>query len=406
MGFATAFWSALQGEVSGEALRAYRCAGLQVLDLESALAAAGARDPGAAWQTPDHVRHALLFHWVAGGLLSVANHLLDADAAAEPATRGYLPRLTFNQAKALYTQVPEYLRRGFEALANPAYNPDCPLPVELGPRLTGDGPFPPTFLRGLMAAVEALDAHADLRLTTLTADLGRTPAGGGGARSADRQTLARLRQARAAAGSRAKWGLAKAAGAAGGGSKTAQAEALSYLWDALADLFLLGQTLALPDLLPPLTGGAPARRRGRTRGRRISQRGEDRWVVSDPAARRALQHTAFGEREIALFWRERNWRLSDREADTLAEIRWLREQNRIEAVGLWAVAPFDTVYCAAEPVSVQGHRVPRDHEFRYDLATIGGRVVIAYPHFEPVHAYGDKPCEGGPLRQSDAEARR
>ena len=386
MGFANAFWSALQGEVSEKELRAYRGSGLQTQELNAALKDAGARDPLAAWQLPDAVRYALLFHWVADALLIVANHLLDADAEAHPPTRGFLPRLTFDQAKALYVQVPDHLRRGFEALANPLYAPDCALPIDLSPRLPGTESCPDPHLRGLMCGVEALEAHADLRLTTLKRDLGEAADTAGG--DAARETLARLEQAHAAAAARMRWGRTQGDAALAEGSPQVRTNAVGSLWDALADLFLLGQMLAMPDLLPETGNQQPRpKRRGRHKGRQISRRGGDRWSVSDPAARRELEHSRFGESEINAFWQARQWRVSDREADTMAEIAWLRERQQVEPVGPWAIRPFGTVYRAVEPVYVLGHRVPRGHDFYYDLTVAGGRIVIGLPSFGSADAY-------------------
>lgn len=135
----------LFGGTSGPAQRsqaeldAYRRALPYLNDLDGAIQArvlGVPLPPGAGtWARPRHHHYALVMASVARDLATIATVLLESDARDDPATAGYLPQVTFDQAKALYEQVPAYVTRAWEALANPRYQPDVSLPVPLGPRM-------------------------------------------------------------------------------------------------------------------------------------------------------------------------------------------------------------------------------------------------------------------------------
>src|SRR4051812_16949046 len=125
MSFKTAFFAFLKGEKNQDELDTYRRATSQVDDLEATIQTqvlAAPLAPGAApWDRPKHHQVGMAMGWIARGLSTISNTLLETDEKEDPLTVGYLPLVTFGQAKALYTQVPGYIHRTWEALANPRY---------------------------------------------------------------------------------------------------------------------------------------------------------------------------------------------------------------------------------------------------------------------------------------------
>ena len=133
-------------------------------------------DGATPWGYPEHQQRAMAYAWIARALATIANTLIEIDEKTDARTAGYLPIVTFTQAREFYVQVAEYMRRAWEALANPSYRTDKPLPLLLGPRIEAEGKCPLVHLMGIHAAAEALDGftrgaafagHAETAVGTL-----------------------------------------------------------------------------------------------------------------------------------------------------------------------------------------------------------------------------------------------
>src|SRR5262245_53925856 len=168
MSFKTAFYAFLKGEKSATELESYRRAMGQVDDLEAAIETANSRG-AAPWDRQKHQQQAAAFTWIARALSTISNTLLESDEKEDPSTAGYLPVVTFGQAKALYQQVPDTIHRAWEALANPRYRSDKPLPLPPTPRVGADGKCPLVHLKGIRAAAKALDDYGQVRHNAILA---------------------------------------------------------------------------------------------------------------------------------------------------------------------------------------------------------------------------------------------
>lgn len=124
----------LQGEIPADDLAAYRRAGSEVQDLmtqieqERAEAKLQGKD---AWTVDTATQLARLCAWNAFALQLLADELVDADYESQPATIGYLPPVTAQQALAFYAQVPTWLRWAHQASANAAFEAQTSLPAGL-----------------------------------------------------------------------------------------------------------------------------------------------------------------------------------------------------------------------------------------------------------------------------------
>jgi len=124
----------LQGEISADTLEAYRRASLSVFDLldqmeqERMSLAAEGKSP---WTIPSARQTALVCTWNAFVLQTLGNAFLDADYRDNPPTAGFVPPITADQVMRFYSPVESWLTRAQEALANPDYQLDVAIPVEL-----------------------------------------------------------------------------------------------------------------------------------------------------------------------------------------------------------------------------------------------------------------------------------
>ena len=107
----------------------------------------------APWEAYAQLRYPLAFIRSARAYQVFVKELLAADAATDPETAGYLPRVTYDQANALCHEIQPNLQRAIAALNDTAYVPDVPLPLVLGPRIESEGqPCPVAHLQGMIAA--------------------------------------------------------------------------------------------------------------------------------------------------------------------------------------------------------------------------------------------------------------
>lgn len=387
MSFKTAFFAFLKREKSQADLDAYQRACTQIDDLDAAiqteiLDAA----PGLPWDRAQHQQQAMAYAWIARGLSTIATSLLETDEKTDPSTAGYLPIVTYTQARELYVQVPEYAQRAWEAMVNASYQPDRPLPMPLGPRIEADGKCPLAHLRGIHAAAEALDAFAEVRLNSELALVRRS---GSEAEQSAKKVLDRLAQIRARARSARTFANDQLAAIAEGKNVSLETheDAETRLWSALSDQFLLGQVLAMPKL-----ADAPALLGESLVGRKIPR--EDRWFLADAQARRDLEGKPFGEQEIVEFWTRKGWRTTALEERYFAQCKALVEDGSITAVSRWSTCPFDPVYQTLRPVNVLDTAISARHEFHLDMDENRDEITLGSPRFRRTDGYEEEHEEG------------
>lgn len=390
MSFKTAFFAFLKGEKSQAELEGYRRASGQIDELEAAIQMQildkPVADGIAPWDRPAHQQQATAFAWIARGLVTVANTLLETDEKEDVQTVGYLPLVTFGQAKALYTQVAGYIHRSWEALANPRYRSDKPLPLPLGPRVEAEGKCPLVHLKGIHAAALALDSYGQVRLNGYLAAI---KAGGTKPPEAVQQVLDDLAQIRARAQSKLAYSNDQLATIALGKDVPLETheEAETRLWEALCDHFLLGQFLAMPELLrSAAVAGHNAT------GRQIQR--DDRWFVTEPDAVRDLKGTKFGEQEIREFWTRKAWRTTPREERYLAQVEALMKEGAISIVSRWSTCPFDPVYQTLRPVSILDMPLDRGTEFHLNMDENEDEMNVGTPRFRRTSGYEEDHEEG------------
>ncbi|MDA8046397.1 MAG: hypothetical protein M0Z30_14345 [Actinomycetota bacterium] len=143
------------GEVSRDSLEPYRAAGRGVYDYVLTLDELRAEDTSAVG-----VQAALLAGWVAFALQVLGDEMLDADAALDPSTAHYVPKVTAAQVHEFYEPVQSWMARASAARANPAYTIDTPLP-EVLPEWVEVEPCPPAHLLALRQAVGRLREYTE-----------------------------------------------------------------------------------------------------------------------------------------------------------------------------------------------------------------------------------------------------
>jgi hypothetical protein len=232
------FKAKLTGQVPAAELEAYRRAASPVFDLmeevERRRLACGIEglDP---WTVPPATRAAFLCAWNAFVLQTLANDLVDADYAHDPGTPGFVPPVTAAQALRFFEEVEGWVRRGWQAAANPAYGLDVSVPAPLPPWLRA-GPVPPAHLHGLLRAMRSVNEHADAALSFLPS----TPPDDTGRQA----QLNRIRQLHASARVSARYaeetGVQQVPGA--------QERAAEHARSAIQQFYLLGQLVADPAL--------------------------------------------------------------------------------------------------------------------------------------------------------------
>jgi hypothetical protein len=390
MTFKSAFYAFLKGEKSQAELESYRRASAQIDDLEAAIQtqvlASPIRAGAPPWERPQNQQVAMAFAWIARGLATISNTLLESDEKEDPGTVGYLPLVTFGQAKALYVQAPGYIHRTWEALANPRYRSDKPLPLPLGPRVEADGKCPIVHLRGIHAAAQALDGYSQVRLNGYLASV---QAAGTQPPEDVRHVLDELAQIRARAQSKLAFSNDQLGAIAAGQNVPLETheEAETRLWEALCDHFLLGQFLAMPTLLQSAAVAGH-----NATGRQIPH--EERWFLTEPDAVRDLKGTKFGEQEIREFWTRKAWRTTPREERYVAQCAQLKKEGAISVVSRWSTCPFDPVWQTLQPVSILDIAIDRGHEFHLNMDENEDDLTLGTPRFRRVSGYEEEHEEG------------
>ena len=195
------------------------------------MGAYGLFEDSEGWTGDDRgTRYARLCAWNAFALQTIADHLLDADTAADPATVGYVPRSTLDFARACYDAVPDWLGLARGLRSDPDPRIANRLPARL-PLWEHDEPTRTSELRGLRDGFDALQARTETAVNRLS--------------GTDKAT-AELRHH--CVQMQADVDYAEQIGMPGAGP-VERGEARAHLLGALQRAFALGQLLALPTLV-------------------------------------------------------------------------------------------------------------------------------------------------------------
>ena len=363
-GLVTRLAAAMHGEVSATTVEAYRRAGAaayqDILDADTLRAALAASEAG-LWGASPAQASQLLCAWNAFVLQTLGEELVDADYRAEPRTVGFLPAVTAEQAAAFLGAVEHWSSRVRRAASDPSYDAaaEIALPAPL-PAWVKAEPCPQAHLKAMMAASQAMRAHAEAAL----ADLIRTDPPRG-----KRDAAARLQGMAAEADSVVAYGEAL-------WSPDAEAQVHERAEDSLrrgiGAYFELGQLLAMPALLGrSQTSANPMRVQPLPLP---GQPGFDPWCVTDPYTRPHWQQDPAACQAIAMLWR---W--DPAPAVTLAI------QSQINAaVATGSVTPetsrghrqhfrcpWSAIYLVRRWVTIAGQELRPMQEFTFDVSIEG-----------------------------------
>lgn len=361
----------MRGEVSDATIQGYLRAASQIEDLWQQIdeRLAGLLAQGVVpWEAYRQLRYPLAFIRAARTLQVFVKELLAADAALDPDTVGYLPRITYDQANALCQQIQPAIQYTIAALNDPEFTPDIPMPLVLGPRVEyGETPCPVAHLQGIIGAARevrewaagliALYANAIHEVTIPIPD--------------DINAHLKALQGRLAqADSQLRFGT-DFAGQVTQGQATLEMHmrAEDTLWDALQSFFLLNQAVAMPEALKPSQParmGAPQNRPPRSyQDMRI--RPDDLWRVASPSARTELRGSEFGESEMQEMWQRMGGVLSARAQQYLDEVEAAVARDDAYAIAAMANCPFEPIYRTRRPLDIAGTTVSADYEFHWNF---------------------------------------
>jgi len=293
-----------------------------------------------------------------------------------------------------YSPVESWLTRAQEALANPDYQLDVTIPVEL-PTWSEVEPCPNSHLHGMLEAMRAVREHAQAALHPLnrTTDLTEE-------QEAQRNVV---RQLFAAATSKARY-------ADDMHSRNPSREVHERIEEqvkvAIEQLFLLGQLAAMPNLASkrnaavprPAPVTAPAQRR-----RLPHEPGFDRWCLSNHNARMAFRDDPEAHEALKTLWR-----LDPDPAKTLqlkADIDAAYTRGDISLasdragtpLGFFFCCPWSNIYVALRPVTLGDVPLAPLQQFVLDVTAEGTNLGVPFRrqiktgNFKPTdrHEYGD-----------------
>jgi hypothetical protein len=293
------FWNRLAAllrrEIPAETLAALGRAGAAVYPLHLEVArragevAALGRHP---WSAGPGAASAALCVANALALQTVGETLLGEDYAAEPATRGYLPPVTAEQAWVCFEQVGSWLSWARQGLASADWDvrEETDLPAELAVWVD-DSDYPEQHVRAVSLAAGLVGEQLDATLGVL--------AGCGEPAAGLRPTRARLQAV--AEGLRARLAHVNALWQPDPPDDLLT-QVLAESRALLNEQFVLGQRLAAPDL----AGDGPAPRRRRRAAVELPGPGEpgfDPWCLTSPRHRPRLRGKPAAKREVTRMWR-------------------------------------------------------------------------------------------------------
>lgn len=360
----------LLGEVSDASIQGYLRAASQIEEvwqqLDSKLAQLIAQGI-APWEAYTQLRYALAFVQAARTYQMFVKELLAADAAFDPKTAGYLPRITYDQANALCYQLQPALHYALIALNDATYVPDVPFPLTLGPRIENEGrPCPVTHLQGIIAATDEVSTWA-IGLKTQyqqAAEQAAIPIP-----TEIAAHLVALQRVQAQAESQWRFGT-DFAGQVTQGEATPEMhmQAEDYLWNALQSFFLLNQAVAMPELLRGGVNAAGAwQGQPRKQYHDVPIEPSDLWRVAAPNARHELRVTAFGTQEMQKMWQLLGGILSAQVQQYLDEVEAAVARGDAFAIAAMANCPFEPIYRTRRPLTLVNTTIPTDNEFHWNF---------------------------------------
>lgn len=363
----------IRGEVSDANVRGYLRAASQIEEIwqqiDDQLAALLGQGI-APWEAYARLRYPLAFVRAARTHQIAVRELLAADAAADPATVGYLPRVTYDQANTLCHEILPNLQHSIAALHDPAYVPDVSLPLALGARVEAEQACPVPHLLGMISATRevgewAAGMIAQYRTAVLHATQATPPE--------ITQHLAALDAELAQATANQRFGEDLVGQlTAYGATPELHEQAEDRLWEALGSYFLLNQAVAMPELLaermrkaPTPESGATQRLHKKYRAKRINP--HDLWRVAAPTARTELQGTPFGTDEMDEMCEKMGGVLSAGAQQYLDDVADAVARGDAYAVAAMANCPFEPLYRARRALDLAGAHVAAGHEFHWNF---------------------------------------
>ena len=375
--------TAIRGEVSDANVRGYLRAASQIEDMwqqiddKVAVAIAHGVKP---WEAYRQQRYPLALIRAARAHQVFVHELLAADAAADSATAGYLPRVTYDQANALCHQIQPNLQQAVAALTDPAYEPDVALPLVLGPRVEAEGTCPIPHLQGMIGAAREVREWAAGFIAQYEQAVVR--AGSAAVPTEITRHISALHGTLAQADAELRFGTDLVGQVSdSGATPELHEQAEESLWEALQGFFLLNQAVAFPDLLLPGQSDASAAEVGPRRDRAHRDRPvqpDDLWRIAAPSARSSLRGTEFGRDEMQEMCEKMGGILSAGAQQYLDEVEDAVRRGDAIAVGAMANCPFEPLYQARRPVNLAGAHVPAGHEFHWNFHR--GHIEVA-PRF-------------------------
>ena len=366
--------TAIRGEISDSSVQGYLRAASQIEEIWQQVdekLAQSISQGATPWEAYAHLRYPLAFIRAARTYQVFVQELLAADAAFDPRTAGYLPPITYDQANAFCSQIQSALQYAIAALGDPAYIPDTPMPLILGPRIENEGrPCPVTHLQGIISATREVRAWAAGLLAQYenTIHYITTPVP-----VEITAHITALQGLLAQADSQARFGT-DFAGQVTQGQATPEMhmQAEDYLWKALQSYFLLNQAVAMPELLrrgqsPTTIPGAPTSTSGVYRDLRISP--EDLWRYAAPSARSELHGTEFGTQAMEGMWRRMGGILSAGAQQYLDEVAAAEARGDVYMVAAMASCPYEPIYRTRRVLPLVGASVPADDELHWNFHT-------------------------------------
>jgi len=397
----------MRGEVSDANVRGYLRAASQIAEVWEQIDAQIAERVGqgeAPWEAYQRLGYALAFIRVARAYQVFVQELLAADAAADPATNGFLPRVTYDQASALAHEMQPNLQRAVAALTDSAYMPDVELPLTLGPRIEAEGACPATHLEGMLCAAREIREWAAGLIAQYDEAVRTASQAGTATPEAITQHIERLHSRLALADSELRFGVDLVGQVTEGeGTPELHEQGEDSIWAALRAYFTLNQAVALPDLLAnsPLEMETPLlpapdedfdatpetepheahrSRRASDTGKRgaghpkiTQQRYQDReirpsdlWRVATSSARSDLRGTPFGRDEMKALCERMNGTFSADAQRYLDTVENAEKRGDVIVIGAMSNCPFEPLYRARRPLNLCGAHIPKGHEFHWN----------------------------------------
>ena len=374
----------MRGEVSDANVQGYLRAASQIADVWQQIDGRIA-DTVSQGEAPVNAYakygYALAFIRAARAYQVFVQQLLAADAAADPATAGFLPRVTYDQANALAHHIQPNLQRAVAAMTDTAYQPDVRLPLILGPRIEADGACPVAHLEGMIAATReirewAAGLIAEYAEAVQSGATQNESASASGAPAEVADHITKLNSQLAQADAQLRFGV-DLVGQATQGQATPELheQGEDNLWEALQTYFLLNQAVALPDLLQP-----GKRQPGKSRAHQVANgnvkaheyhdrpiRPDDLWAVAAPSARSELRATKFGRDEMKEMCEKMGGVLSAGAQRYLEEVEEAVRRGDVVSISAMANCPFEPLYRAKRSLNIAGAHVPVNHEFHWNF---------------------------------------